>query len=190
MAEIHSTESPPLDRDAFGHWLAGFADGEGSFFLGYARARGRGTASPHARFQILLRADDLPILLDIQSHLACGRLYVYDREKRRAAGHSTSENSATFSVGNILDLAEIVVPHFDRYPLRAERRDYRICAKPCCCCEGWSVCPANRPSGLTAGRASFVPRPRGRPKNGDNLTACIWTSRPCVSINLPSSLAP
>ena len=66
-----------IDRDGFGHWLAGFTDGEGCFCLPYTRNRKRTDAyTPSARFTINLRADDAVILYTIQSYWRKGRVSV------------------------------------------------------------------------------------------------------------------
>jgi hypothetical protein len=57
---------------AFGNWLAGFIDGEGSFTIQSARAD---MPQFYTRFQIRLRADDRPILEEIRAQLGVGALY-------------------------------------------------------------------------------------------------------------------
>jgi hypothetical protein len=55
----------PTD-DQFGWWLAGFVDGEGCLFID-----NRGSVS----LRIALRADDLPVLQEIQSRLGVGSVH-------------------------------------------------------------------------------------------------------------------
>lgn len=122
MATVHSTIPPfpaDIDRDAFGHYLSGFADGEGCFMLCWDGSRKDCRPTPKAVFQIALRADDEAILDLIQSYWQCGNLH---RQKRHN-GKLASE----FHVNNLRQLTAVVIPHFDRYPLRAKKRfDYAI----------------------------------------------------------------
>jgi hypothetical protein len=108
------------DREAFGHWLSGFTDGEGHFSLCMSGHKNRhGTRNPHARFQIALRADDLPILRLIQSFFGCGHV---ERSQQTAANAQFR-----FRVDRIDELASAIVPHFLRYPLRAKKaRDFIV----------------------------------------------------------------
>jgi hypothetical protein len=112
-----------IDRDGFGHWLAGFTDGEGCFCLPYTRNRKRTDAyTPSARFTINLRADDAVILYTIQSYWRKGRVSVNPLiDKRNPNPH------IVFHVHGMRDLLNTVVPHFERFPLRAKKaRDFAI----------------------------------------------------------------
>jgi hypothetical protein len=93
--------------DAFGHWLAGFADGEGSFMLR------TGKAGIVCAFQIGLRSDDKPVLKLIRDTVGFGRVGLASRmgEPGRAA---------LYSVQSRKDCAALV-RIFDRYPLRAKK---------------------------------------------------------------------
>jgi LAGLIDADG endonuclease/Homing endonuclease associated repeat len=108
---------------AFGHWLAGLADGEGTF--GIHRA-GLGTYfSP--RFAIKLRNDDTAILQEIQLRLGLGSIY-------REVG-SRLCRWQVHSRGDVEELVKIL----DRYPLRAKKaRDYLIWRRAV---EVWTTMP-------------------------------------------------
>jgi hypothetical protein len=67
-------ESTEID-DGFGHWLAGFADGEGSFNIGHPKRPA--APSYNCSFSIGLRIDDLPILEEIERRTGIGRLSVH-----------------------------------------------------------------------------------------------------------------
>lgn len=124
MGKAHSIPPFPtdIDRVAFGHWLAGFVDGEGCFRLGYHRHPRTGKNTIGIRFGITIRADDTPVLLLIQSYLGCGS--VRAKRKRREGNRNPTVH---FEVERICDHATKLVPVFDRCPLRAKKaRDYAI----------------------------------------------------------------
>src|SRR5215467_3440298 len=98
-----------IDPDAFGHWLSGFTDGEGCF---YAGCDGR---YRRAFFTLALRLDDRPILELTRSFLACGSFHL--REPRKP----THAPALIFAVRDIHSLWNKIVPHFERYPLRAKK---------------------------------------------------------------------
>jgi len=112
-----------IDRDAFGHWLSGFTDGEGSFCLTWARPNpGRNNRSPRASFAIRVRDDDLPIIQLICSYFGTGHL-----SRGRASGRGNRKPSAGYVCNGIAGLIASVVPHFELYPLRAKKRlDFEI----------------------------------------------------------------
>lgn len=116
MRDEHYPEIP----DDFGHWLAGFADGEGCFYIG-SRQGSRWLCS----FRIRLRFDDAPILEEIQARTGLGRL---SRIERR--GDANPECS--WVVHRKRDIQRLVEV-FDAFPLRAKkRRDYVIWREAAC----------------------------------------------------------
>lgn len=115
-----------LDRVAFGHWIAGFTDGEGCFSL-YARVAPRRDRTGQTRFNfgasyaILLRRDDIAVLETIRSYFMCGRINL------RPPVRPSAKPAAAFSVRLPDQLNDIIVPHFDRFPLMAKKsRDFAI----------------------------------------------------------------
>jgi|SRR5215471_4008869 len=132
-----------IDRDAFGHWLSGFVDGEGCFAVQANRYR-------RAFFTLSLRADELPILQQIQSFLGCGRFHPH----RRPPEKKNQNPAVTFAVRDVCSLMNSIVPHFERYPLRAKKAAdfvvwkqmvqilYRVNQKPWCA--GWHIGPGIR----------------------------------------------
>lgn len=115
-----------VDRDAFGHWLSGFTDGEGCFYLGRRHdrkriARGIITDSPFAHFCIGLRLDDMAILGRIQAFFGVGWLNSGPVYRGKSKPH------AEFRVIRTKELIRVVIPHFERYPLRAKKaRDFAV----------------------------------------------------------------
>lgn len=109
-----------VDRDRFGDWLSGFTDGEGCFVLALSHRPG-GQPSIYACFSIKLRADDAAIIRHIQSYLQCGIIAFSPRRTQ------SSKPQWGMYVTNWAHLATVIVPHFDRHPLRAKKAgDYVI----------------------------------------------------------------
>jgi LAGLIDADG endonuclease len=119
MAEQHSIPAFPsdIDRDSFGHWLSGFAAGEGCFKLGGIINR-QGRRHPTANFSIELRADDKPILELIRSYWQCGRFFYSANDRCRVPN---AKPVWKHEVHDIPSLISIVIPHFQRFPLRAKK---------------------------------------------------------------------
>lgn len=125
MASNHPIPAFPanIDRNTFGHWLSGFVDGEGCFTLrAFRRERPNVSRleSFVARFLITLRSDDVAILESIRSYWQCGRIRLHHRKTK-------SRPLCRYEIQRSADLQEIIVPHFEAYPLRAKkRRDFMI----------------------------------------------------------------
>lgn len=103
--------------DGFGHWLAGFIDGEGCFSI-----------VPHdgrvsCRFAIELRADDKMILVEIARRVRVGQVV----DKRvRARDRPGTRPQAVWKVQDRAGCAAMV-ELLDRFPLRSKKaRDYVI----------------------------------------------------------------
>jgi len=122
-------------NDDLGHWLAGFVDGEGAFMIhpvirkrGYIRKDGSSQESHECdvKFQIKLRVDDIQILQEIKKHLACGKVIVCQRSKSKG-GFENTKPVAIYLVTVYSDLYNIIVPLFEKYPLRAKKaQDFEI----------------------------------------------------------------
>jgi len=99
--------------DDFGHWLSGFFDGEGCFLFYSHQAKGHKARSYWTGIQLSLRDDDLPILKTIASKLDVG--YIRDYSP------SPGKPQKYWICHKVLDLAEVIIPLFDRFPLRAKK---------------------------------------------------------------------
>lgn len=110
--------------DVLGHWLAGFTAGEGMFeFL--IRKTGRGRYKFRPRFAISLRNDDAPILFEIAETLGCG--HVYTEQDKGGKSAPKRNPMASYLCDDIMSLHNIIVPIFERYPLRAKKaREFTI----------------------------------------------------------------
>jgi hypothetical protein len=107
--------------DDFGHYFAGLFDGEGHL-IAWHRVRTRGKAYPEFRLgmQIVLRDDDADVLEYVREHLG-GRIHPSLHKSQNA------NPAANWRLENVKDLAEKIVPLFDKYSLRTKkRREYEV----------------------------------------------------------------
>jgi hypothetical protein len=109
-----------LAADGFGHWLAGFIDGEGCFYLRIGDESRRGIRrNLDIRFSVGVRDDDYEVLEEIVVRTGVGRL-------SRFRPKSTSNPGARWAVSKFSDLRELI-EILDRFPLRAKKRkDYAV----------------------------------------------------------------
>jgi hypothetical protein len=108
-----------IDREAFGHWLSGFADGEATFGLRVIEYKDRPRFTCQAYFRICLRDDDAETLKVIRSFWCCGRMYFAHNRRSKIAN---AKPVAIYSVQSVADIVRVVLPHFRRHPLRAKKR--------------------------------------------------------------------
>jgi len=102
----------------FGNYLAGLVDGEGSFGLHKHTQHKHLSAMYFPRFNIHLRADDTPILLQIQKFLGVGKIYFHNNIERNPM--------VSYQIDNVKDLMK-VIEVLDICPLRAKKaREYAI----------------------------------------------------------------
>lgn len=118
---MHPHRKPPLDElaaDGFGHWLAGFLDGEAAFVINKRKRDGYHSYVP--TMKVALRSDDRPILEEASRRLGVGS--VFDLAFRNTNQHP----QVAWSVhrrSDCLALVEVL----DRFPLRAKKhRDYQV----------------------------------------------------------------
>jgi hypothetical protein len=119
---IHPSSAPILpfpesiDRTYLAAFLSGFTAGEGYFSLSWDDRHSVG----RAKFGIDVRQDEYPTIQLIQSFLTCG--FIYFRGTR-----GSSNPGVQFTVFNLVDLSNIVIPHFERHPILAKKnRDFQI----------------------------------------------------------------
>jgi hypothetical protein len=87
-----------MNRNQFSLWLSGFIDGEGNFQVFLDRNYLR------AIFRIRLHIDDIAILYKIQEYLGAGKVSIHG-------------SNCLFSISNIRDMQNILLPLLDNYNL-------------------------------------------------------------------------
>jgi LAGLIDADG endonuclease len=99
-------------------WIVGFVDGEGCFSCPIYRC-GTMTLGWQVRpeFAVVQGASSRDVLEDLVRWFGCGRIY----RNRRHDNHR--EDLFRYCVQRYGDLAEIIVPFFEEYPLRTAKRD-------------------------------------------------------------------
>jgi LAGLIDADG endonuclease len=109
-------------NDGFFHWLAGFIDGEGCFFIGQ-RPELEYRSAVFCSFIIGLRGDDRPILVEIQKRTGIGTLSQHRRNS--VNGKVVVEWRVTKK-----DDCKVLVDLLDQFPLRSKKaRDFEIWAE-------------------------------------------------------------
>lgn len=102
----------------FGNYFAGLVDGEGSFGLHIQNQHKHLKTFYYPRFNIHLRADDTPILLQIQKFLGVGKIYFHNNIERNPM--------VSYQIDNVKDLMK-VIEVLDVCSLRAKKaREYAI----------------------------------------------------------------
>jgi hypothetical protein len=97
-------------------FVTGLAEGEGCFCISFAiRAKLRMGLEVRPSFSLSLNQKDLELLEDLQAFFDCGWI-------RESKGDRTFKYEAR-SIG---DLTEVILPHFERFPLRGYKA--RSCA--------------------------------------------------------------
>ena len=98
-------------------WIVGFVDGEGCFSSPIFRNRPmtmRWQVQP--QFVVVQSASSQKVLEDMARFFGCGRVYV----NRRYDNHR--EDLFRYCVSRFADLRDVIVPFFQRNPLRTSKR--------------------------------------------------------------------
>lgn len=94
------------------YFVTGLIDGEGSFVVSIYKNKNLKLGwSIFTRFQITLHSRDLALLLQIQQFF--GGIGFISKSKNK--------NSAAFEVRKLSDLNNIIIPHFDKFPLLSQK---------------------------------------------------------------------
>lgn len=103
-------------------YIVGFVEGEGCFAITISKHRTKKTGfDARLIFEIELRGDDRPILEKIQKYFKVG--YIYDLNYQRYGWFP----HVKYSVHNLRDLNEKIVPFFKKYQLKGKKaKDFRL----------------------------------------------------------------
>ena len=106
--------------DAFGYWFAGFFDGEGSIIAFTRPTKDPRYAEYRLGVRIQVRDDDAQLITRIYDNLQVGRVAHHP-------GHGKTNPTVSWTCERVEDLAEVIVPLFDRYPLHSKKaKEYAI----------------------------------------------------------------
>lgn len=105
-------------------YIVGLVDGEGSFSV-YLNPPNKKHGSINYRVQcrhyVKMREDDLPLLEKVQKFWGCGKIY-FQKEYRK-----NQRDNYRFEIFNYELLQQIVVPFFQRHPLKSKRvKDFEL----------------------------------------------------------------
>ena len=99
-------------------YVSGFVDGEGCFCVSVSKHKTlKRRLEVRPEFEIELREDDAEILHRIKATIGCGNIYRLEYKRYDWAPH------VKLKVTRIKDLAEIVIPFFDKHPLQAKKAE-------------------------------------------------------------------
>jgi len=112
------------EHRAFGHYISGLTDAEGCFLLSLVKSSNHFQGQRAvAAFQIGLRDDDRAILDKIQERWGVGKIYTHNSNKK----NTNANPSATLIVKITCELINVIIPHFELFPLRSKKsRDFII----------------------------------------------------------------
>lgn len=99
------------------NWVTGFVDAEGSFSLKISKSSStRSGYNVVPEFKIELHLREILLLRRIHTFFGVGIISEFE-----------DRNKAYYSVQSARDLANIIIPHFDKYPLITQKRaDYLL----------------------------------------------------------------
>lgn len=100
--------------DEFGHWFSGFFDGEGTLVL-FFRMRGK-YPELRANIRIMLRDDDADVIHRIKNNLNLGCISFHKKNGK-------TNPAIAWQGDGIKNMAEIIVPLFEKYPLYTKKAD-------------------------------------------------------------------
>ena len=113
---------------SFSYWLSGFTDGEGCFSISFnKKASLRLKLEVRPSFSIgqsgkrVSHQSQLHVLQHIQLYFGCGFIRKYKKS-----------GMLTYEVRNISSLCDVIIPHFENYPLLTQKKeDFEIFKEVC-----------------------------------------------------------
>ena len=118
-----------MRRNLSNDYIVGLVDGEGSFTVyiknpkQYKKVERRAKAEP--RFYIKLIEKDKKVLYGLKKFFGCGNVY-FQKDTR-----TNHQNCYRYEVASRKDLEKIIIPFFQRYPLRfySKQKDFHLFCK-------------------------------------------------------------
>jgi len=94
-------------------WVTGIIEAEGNFSI-FVQKTKKGKKIILG-FKVTQKEHSMGILYDLQRFFNCGNIHI----------DNAKENAKKFSVNKLSDIINIIIPHFDKYPLKGSKRlDY------------------------------------------------------------------
>ena len=109
--------------DSFKEFIAGYVTGEGSFWI-TLHSRHNNLPQPVCGFSIRVRKDDLDLLRNIWKALGyVGNIHLIPTYRYRYARDSIRRHDSVMLIArNIKELTGNIIPFFDHYELRGNKR--------------------------------------------------------------------
>ncbi len=103
-------------------YIVGFTDGEGSFSITISKHKTKRLGlDARLIFEIELRGDDRPLLMEIQNYLKCGQIFDLNYDRYGWKPH------VKYAVKSHKDLTRFIIPFFKRYPLKGKKaKDFQL----------------------------------------------------------------
>ena len=99
------------------NWVTGFSDGESCFSLTVAKkSTSRVGWGVTPNFKINLHIKDVLMLRKLQGFFGIGTIYLNEKN-----------NTASYMIQSLRDITNVIIPHFDKYPLLTQKKaDYLL----------------------------------------------------------------
>lgn len=98
------------DKKLASWWVTGISDSEGNFSI-FVQKTSKGPKITLA-YKVTQKAHSMGILYDLQRYFNCGNIHIDNRK----------EDAYKFNVNKLDDITNIIIPHFEKYPLLTSKR--------------------------------------------------------------------
>jgi len=116
LSKLELTINPCAKKNINLQWISGFIDAEGCFMIQVYTQAGKTGWGVTPSFSIHLHIKDIDILYGLQNFFGVGIVYLNKNGK-----------SAIYMVRKLKDITNVIIPHFDSYPLISQKRaDYLL----------------------------------------------------------------
>lgn len=98
--------------------ISGFVVGEGCFYVEFGKdGKYKSKIRVRPSFVIEVAADDEPVLYAIKDIIGCGTVYHLDFDRYETHQDRKWKKHVRYKVSNITDIADKLIPFFERHPL-------------------------------------------------------------------------